>query len=315
MKKITTPLVLYILLCLFNSCSKTTSNRITDLGSDQKGILKKTQTNDDALPAYKSLNGVDETVAKQKITYFYNHIEDYKNPASGSLWFSKEVVGGIIKVFDSDPQIDGFRIYFAGEPSTATGFNLSVILVATKEIGADLSLPIQSGKKHEDFYLNTSLYDLFKSESIQGKNDGTQNAGAKLYHQGNTVIDNSGCLIMPHDISVDYAEKMVANFQEPHTITTHSEWFDRTLLDNIASNPHYNGIRIYFARHPKSNDPYKSDKDAFVITATAANPLHPELTTDIFGCRTKMTVNSESSSGTSGTPPQDNGELCPSHCN
>jgi hypothetical protein len=311
MKKNVSPLVLCLLFCLYSSCSKTATSNQAKLSSAQK----EKQFGNDALTVYKSLNGIDEKAAKDKITYFYNHTEDYKNPEYRSVWFSKEVVAGIIKVFNSDMQIDGFRIYFAGEPATTANSNLSVILVATKEAGIDTSLPVQSGKKHEDFYLNTSSYDLFALQSIGGKFEDSQNSDAKLYHQGNPAIDNSGCLIMPHDITVDYAEKMVGNFQLPHTITTYSEWFDRALLDNIASNPRYNGIRIYFARHPKSNDPYKSDKDAFVIAATGSDPLNPELTTDIFGCHTKTILNSDGSNGTSGTPPQDNGELCPNHCN
>ncbi len=261
-------------------------------------------------PILKSLNGIEQGKARNMINYFALHTGNFK-PNSNTVWFSEKVIAEIVNVLNSDPDIDGIRLYFAGE-SVATGPpKLSFVWVATMEDGPDEVAPDQSKTRHKDIYLDDSKYTLFKTTGIEGTSNDTELDGMRLYKPGSSGRNDPTCPYLPNNIEISYAEQMVAGFKAPHVIDSHGEWFDRNLFLAIAETADYSGIRIYYAKHPATAIyDYYNGRDAFVITTTGKDANN----SDEFDCKTtdryiKYFINKNRF-----TPPKDNGELCPNHC-
>jgi len=306
-----------MLLTVLWSCKQTGTKKAASDSTASEA--KKALT---AAPAkvYRSLNGIEQGEARKMIDTFAKYQNEAKIQIPKSVWFRKEIVNEITKIFIANPQIDGVRIYFGAQLPKTASLKLSLILVATTKAGRDTSKPYQSTDKHADLYLDESLYNLYKLPSIEGVVcDGKGKGGARLNYPIPGGVGGIGCQALPHNISVDYAKKMVDHFESNHAINTTSEWFDRGLFQVIDSTD-YTGVRVYLGRHPASPNPYYGNRDAFLFTTTQGKD-----TTDNFDCtittkyvelynerypNNKHRVNIKFFS-----PPQDNGELCPNHCN
>jgi hypothetical protein len=260
-------------------------------------------------PVLKSLNGIEQGKARNMINYFAMNTDKFV-PNSNTIWFSESVVAEIVNVLKSNSDFDGIRLYFAAEGFPANP-KLSFVWVATMEDGADEVAQEQSKMRHKDIYLDASKYQLFKLSDIGGQASIIESNGMLLYKPGSGGSNDPSCPELPNNISIKYAEDMVAEFKTPHVINTHGEWFDRNLFLALAGTPHYGGIRIYYAKHPTPPIyPYYKGRDAFVITTTAKGVNN----TDVFDCATRDLYNKYFFNKNRFTPPKDNGELCPNHC-
>jgi hypothetical protein len=277
---------------------------------EQSGSANRTAAAGTQRPVLKSLNGIEQGKARNMINYFALHTGNFK-PKSNTIWFSDAVIAEIVNVLKSDPDIDGIRLYFAGESVAAGPPKLSFVWVATMEDGADEVAPDQSKTRHKDIYLDDSKYQLFKTPGIEGKPSDTELAGMRLYVPGSGGQNDTTCPYLPNNIEISYAEQMVAGFKTPHVIDSHGEWFDRNLFLAIAGTTNYSGIRIYYAKHPATAIyDYYNGRDAFVITTTGKDADN----SDEFDCKTKDLYIKYFYHKNRFTPPKDNGELCPNHC-
>jgi hypothetical protein len=287
-----------------------------------------------------SLNGIDSATSIAMITHFQNNKNRDTVPVTTSVWFSREMIHDIVILLVAERKTqtarrgtgadsldttmdltDGIRIYFASDPTVNTvPLKTSVILVSTKDCGISLDSPAscKSGKRHHDYYTHLPNADLFKVGSLSGQlcNGNNNCIGDSLYTTGVNYIDDPNCSVLPHNISRKLAEQMVHGFGN-HPINTTSEWFDLFFWEALDENLIYSGIRIYFSTHPKTPSQYTSLRDALVITTTKFD-TETGTNVDYFDCPTSATYRAKYNSahlGTSTSPGQDNGELCPFNCN
>ena len=120
------------------------------------------------------------------------------------------------------------------------------------------------------------------------------------------------CTVSPHDITRAQAEDMVQHFGKA-VYKTKSEWFDIAMVDSLRKamdTGKSDGIRIYFSRNVEGADTTISNKEAVIwVTTKGMTYGTKKIHKDSFDCG-KSSLGKDK-----GGDPQDNGELCPTHCN
>jgi hypothetical protein len=209
-------------------------------------------------------------------------------PVPTSVWFSKNMIHNMVTLLSTEKapggqKADGVRIYFA----YVNGQN-TILLVSTYAYDHD---NVPSKTKHQDYFDHDVDKDLFKnSGNIAGEvcHDYSPNNlcdnGAQLFQNCPTPcpVDancNTGNL---HYITRKYGQSMVWNFGTD-TIQTKSEWFDLDLFEQIDAENDYDGVRIYFGKHSDS-DLIFPNKDVFVIVTTKTG-LVADTHIDNFNCK------------------------------
>jgi hypothetical protein len=303
-------------------------------GSQQESSSSRPASTQAATAAGRSLNNIDEHSALRMIEDYVSRGPKDTRPKPKSIWFSKDMIHNIVFLLHEeikarlaqDPHAtdlpDGFRIYFASDTAVLTyPLKTSVILVSTKDNGPCISVKAcKSGRKHIDYYDHSLSADLFHMGDIAGQpcDGGSGCTGAALYR---TCFcgDDLTCPSLPHNLTREFAEEMVQGFKRRAAgLLTSGEWFDLGLLEAIDEDTtkRHNGIRIYFARNPKSDD-YESERDAFVISTTEYKSASGN-TEDYFDCGIAATYRRKylkKFPDKAFSPGKDKGELCPDNCN
>jgi uncharacterized protein YraI len=315
MKKLVFAISIAFIVLITISCKQNPSEKANSKASPQTG----------AQTIYATLNGIDAVKAATMMGYFNGIKGMDKSPTQTSIWFDSNTVNQIVQLLDSEGA-DGIRIYYVSDTSVHVApFKNSIILVSTKSSGADVSVP--SGALHVDYYQHDGSNVLFGTLSAINGEVCYKNTcpGALLYTAcGPKCPGNSPCRPdNKHYIPRAVAEQMVASFGT-HPVNTVSEWFEIGMFEAFARDKNYDGIRIYFATRLKQAGLEYSERDGFVITTTVAGSNGSHV--DDFECKTsnaflngyksnhqyfvnKKIVAPFTDNG------QDNGELCPTHCN
>ena len=313
--------------------------------------LRSRLKDSDAMNYKITLNGVDSTdAAKMKSDYLTYRGQDSR-PERETFWFSRTAILHMYNLLTAEQAqekaygidsgqrgfTDGIRIYFVSDMTQSKcHIANSIILVSTKNAGPDDSVP--SGAHHKDYYTHSKKDILFSNlDSISAQwspHDILKNWGQNLYNGClNCNVIASCDTDKPHYITQLRAHKMVKQFETKGPLTTTSEWFDYNLIKDLATDAVHDGIRIYIARHPKTlmNGHADTDamKEAFIWVTTKPDRLNKTAHDDYYDCTTtehyflnfaaKMKRKGRNpydgdggSGGTSGG--QDNGEICPTHC-
>jgi hypothetical protein len=287
----------------------------------------------------KTLNGIDSIDAMRMKTNFKSNKGFDKKPAKESIWFPKKTIINMVSLLDEERKAekldrctkgvtDGIRIHFVNDGSYShRKMNNSIILVSTKYYAPNDKAP--SGANHIDYYKHAANAGLFSEtkDDLRGRIS-KMNAidifnPKDLYNIYNVffrVFPQKDTCIGSHYLSRSQANKMVNQFGR-NSIKTTSEWFDLDVFRKIANETKSDGLRIYFARHPKSfrkkDDPDKY-KEAFVLVTTVPliigrDTFHKDnyicLAIEDNICRTKNIARVSEGGG------DDKGELCPDACN
>lgn len=299
-----------------------------------------------------TLNGVGWTVSDAMQKHFIAERGQDKNPIQKSFWFDSNALHLMVTLLnkeikqelDTTPNrpdtTDGVRIYFVSDTTVSSGqLNNSIVLVSTRNNGTDVSVP--SGAFHRDYYYHDKSDPLFKNlNEIKGapsiKPGAITTDGQNLY---NNIYfgtgDNTTCAD-PHYIGRRRAHKMLGQFGLD-AIRTTSEWFNINLLRSFDNEKSHDGFRIYFTRHPKQYTfrlglrrvtllDTDSLKEAFVLVTTQHKRFPRDRHEDYFNCLSTNhyydmpnVVNwfkrHPQLLGAGGSGGDDNGEICPSHCN
>ena len=278
----------------------------------------------------KSLNNIDSSTAQAMIAKFNSLHSADKTPQVCSYWIPKATLHNIVSILNKEKQgktgigaTDGIRIYFAYDLAANSGNLINrIILVATHDNGVFSG----STRKHKDYYYHNASDPLFSMSNYGSTfigNSTNSVPGALLFEVCSNCVDNPNCPPSSHSISRASAETMVHNFyQHPHPIQNYSEWFDLNLLNYLDNDLTSSGIRIYIASSNTSSSwliPSSTISDRFILTETSIDPI-TKANTDNFSCSTTTAITSLATTasgtgnGSSGTPPQDEGELCPQNC-
>jgi hypothetical protein len=274
---------------------------------------------------YKTLNGVDQASADTMIRNFQATMTTDTRPVILNFFLSKDMLVKIVKLLDDEclaegnavHKTDGVRIYLAKKTRTSP---ITLLLVSTID-----STITDSNKwcKHHDYYAHSLKEDLYRYAPLPIIScDKLGNCpGAELYHSCGCPDDTS-CYFPdhPHYLRRSVAEAMVQACHD-HALTTKAEWFDKDMLKALSKDSKCQGIRIYFATHPK-NDPITIDEnmDALVITTTHKDLIDTTIYRDYFDCKTLQSYFETSLKLHPNwylhplSPGQDNGELCPNNC-
>jgi len=306
-----------------------------------ESILKARLTKDSDAVNYKiSLNGVDSTDAFKMQAQFLTYRDQDKYPTRETFWFNRTAMLNIYNLLTKEREYesahgisefskgftDGIRIYFASDTSVSKGHLInSIIMVSTKNDGK--YPPAPSGYKHLDYYSHSKTDILFGNlRVIRGEpsqRNILKNKGQNLYNVCAYCDTTPPCdTTKPHYITQRKAHNMVSHFGT-HPISTKSEWFDYNLIKDLALDDVHDGLRIYFARHPKkfkSKPDTNAKKEAFILITTRVDNNNKTGHDDYFDCQTTGQYfglfDKENLTGGSVTAGgQDNGELCPDNCN
>lgn len=302
----------------------------------------------------KALNGYSRFDAITMIQNFKDKNSQPTSKQAYSVWFSEKFIKAVSKLLEDEklnpsiagmPKADGIRIYFARDANGA----INVVIVTTYDTGI-INLKTNSDY-HEDYFEHSSMADVFNLKDASGQLipisgevcTGVACNGAKVYATCPPSIcpDDPSCPQGPHYLTRKQCEDMAQGFGT-QKVNTVSEWFDSDLIKTLANDPKpgFDGVRIYFARHPVNDIKY-SGKDAFVIVTTQTTGSG-QIRQDYFDCGTtaryftqkeaesqklkgarsfkriqplkkkaRVNHNAKATSRTSGS---DNGELCPDNC-
>jgi hypothetical protein len=306
--------------------------------ADSVTHAKKTISPDSLLRI--TLNGIDSARADTMKKNFLAYRGKDKRPIQQSVWFDSVTINRMVRLLNKEIKeqltenpnrtdtTDGIRIYFGSNtPSKKGRLKTTILLVSTKNAGIDNTVPSQA--KHADYY--THPKDILFSGNINSINGLTlprqwfNIRGENLYNIYISGTDVATCKD-PHYISRGRAYKMVNQFGKD-TIKTISEWFDIKLFRAFAADIVHDGIRVYFCKHPQN---YKgaidtdSTKEAFVLITTRYKKfLGKVYHNDYFDCTTtqQFFFNNKRLSYWYKRHPlvsgggDDNGEICPTHCN
>ena len=293
-------------------------------------IIKASAQNSDA---FISLNGIQQSDAEKMITQYDSLKGQDTHPNRQSVWINKTTLDLMVALLLKEQQAcedhvhctDGIRIYFASSLSKSSGrLNNSIIIVSTYFSAIDANAP--SGAHHTDYYNHNGQDPLFKNlNAIKGRvyRKTFYKRGEILYDSCTNCETDIDCKTDdPHYITSGKAKKMVSNFGQK-AMTTNSEWFDLGLLQAFADNKQLDGIRIYFSRHSVGDtSPHQdvSDKDALILVPTEPHGMWPFADhKDFFDCSItngylKKYYSKHHLFNLAGAGGDDNGELCPSHC-
>jgi len=332
MKKV---LLIFGIVTTIMSCNSNKNKKTTDTARAGSSVNTPPPTND--TPLLITLNGIKKADADKMFQQFLNYRSQDIKPTQKSIWFDSVTFHRIVALLNKergpDPvsgpdkygQTDGMRIYFVSDTTINSGkLNNSIILVSTQNAGPSDSVP--SKARHHDYY-NHEDNILFHEnpDTLKGiaSTRYPHNWGENLYIFGIYKDDVSSC-DEPHYTSRKRAYEMVNQFGKG-PITTKAEWFNIGLLRLLDSTPH-DGIRIYFCRHPQTynNKPdTDANKENFVLVSTHTHTfLRKPYHADNFNCKASLGFFKEKNNwdwyrehlfqSTGGG--DDNGELCPSHC-
>jgi hypothetical protein len=246
--------------------------------------------------------------------------------ARKSFWMDRDALSKMVNLLEAelkkdqsakpptDPDklsnlTDGIRIYLGVDlSSSGPQLDLQLLFVSTKDNGQDLSNS-QSGRCHKDNYIHDTKHPLFGLSGFVVPCFGNC-PGALLYQKNE---DPNHCDVKPpHSIKTSVAEEMVDEFVKDHLIVTEGEWFDLGLWQMFNKIPGISGVRIYLARHTSTSNP--SMMDAFLLTTTK---LIGNDHVDDFSCHDDILEEYKKLYESKYGPrllTQDNGELCPTHC-
>jgi hypothetical protein len=274
-----------------------------------------------------SVNGAKQADSKSYVQAFHDHW--YSSSASGhkntQIWVRTDVLTAIVALLDYEAlhgivKPDGVRIYFSGISESSMEDNL--LIVSTYYSGDEPGPNGTTIKIHTDYFEHSQskIQNINTVIAANGAtaiyHDDNDTNGALLFNTCNCDNPTPCSISTGHEILRSKAENMVKHFKG-YSCQTKSEWFDLTMLDKliqILNKEGDDGIRIYFARNLGDIDPTDKDKAEFIITTTksftpsgSTNSIHQ----DNFDC--SQMAFSEGKKKLKG-PGQDNGELCPSHC-
>jgi hypothetical protein len=276
-----------------------------------------------------SLNGIPQDEAIKMFNFYQQNRGQDTQPTRQSVWIKGEDLKNIIDLLKKekkeDPDqvhsTDGVRIYFASKIGYGNGsLNTTIIMMPTKYLRDTIINTVTVGLHHD--YFKHAPADSTMLASIKDKIYKKH----RYYRQGEGLYDpctncDVPCPIPnpnPHYIDRKQAEEMVKNFGN-EAMKTNSEWFDLRLLDELANDNRYDGMRLYFAKHGPNDPDVKGqivkDKEALIWVPTVRVPklLFFYEHQDRFDCDAAKNYmlkffNAVSPGG------QDNGELCPSNC-
>jgi hypothetical protein len=292
-------------------------------------------------PVEITLNGIKKADADKMFCHFLKFKGQDKSPVKKSIWFDSVTFHRIVVLLNkergADPangvpdrfgQTDGMRVYFISDTTISSGkLNNSIMLVSTKNNGPSTSVP--SKARHLSYYEHDAKDILFteNANTLKGITSTRypHKWGENLYLFGIYKDDVSSC-DEPDYTSRKRAYKMVNQFGND-TIRTEGEWFSIKLLRLLDRSQH-DGIRIYFCRHPEKNGKTADtdvNKENFVLVSTQLHThFGKSYHADVFNCKATHAFFMEKNNlewyrhhkfyGNSGGG-DDNGELCPTHCN
>jgi hypothetical protein len=206
------------------------------------------------------------------------------------VWFDIKVISRMVDLMASEKgpnnePIDGIRVYYG----TAANNQNTVLLVSTYNTGKtdDYGITI-----HQDYFNHADSNVLFKTQGINGvpNNDGSSDGSAVLYSSCGTPCSIDRICNSPpgslHYITRKHGEDMVQTLSIiASKFNTNCEWFPLCLF-NIIDATKYDGIRIYYGKHPADDGPLH-DRDTFVIELTQPYTIpgtHTTISKDIFDC-------------------------------
>jgi len=268
-------------------------------------------------PTDITLNGIPADAADGMVTDFNDNNTSGDNWTT--IWLSKTWVNEISALLDKEQNAAGsksygFRLYFAKK---ANGKN-TIIIVSTEN-------------NHNDYFQHTSAFldDLRANPShiaqniIENYNGNGANGdpGERFYDDSYDCSSSVPCVATQYNnMDCTTAHGAVQYFRDhpdhpgnSQKISTTSEWFPLSLLDGLAkelkTTPTLtikpDGVRIYFARNQKTH------RHFFIFVPTQANLLINGSHIDNNNCFGNNTATKKDSLLFS---PNDNGELCPTHC-
>lgn len=290
----------------------------------------------------KSLNGFGEIDAINMILHFKELNSKPIKQSGTAIWLSNKVIEAICNILTTEnidraknklSLADGIRIYFASDLNYDS---TTIIIVSTYNTGV---LNEETGLTfHNDYFEHSSTDPLFQTLKDYPPMVCTRSTpnGAFLFDPtitATSVKDDPNCdESNKHYRTYSQCYNMVTSFGY-FAVNTTGEWFDLDLLLSFAkesaNNKHkYDGIRIYFGRHPGNDLTMYPNKDAFLLVTTEA--ANGGGHSDYFDCSTAnsfLQTKNKSSKNLKGNQPsnksisnlfkngQDNGELCPDNCN
>lgn len=252
----------------------------------------------DTMPADAfTLNGLN---AKEANTMADGFTEN-GNASSTTLsyWLSEQWVDNAYAIlFKENPEADGIRIYMGLQDGKST-----IIITPTQEVG--MSASATSGKDHKDFFIkdNAFIHTNAAHDSAEYK----PSVGASLYNPKMKCTDDGCGIELTNHISCDSAQTFVQAFMKHAiTINTFSEWYPKSLIENLYNELHAanaakvnaDGIRMYIGRNGAGRDTF------IIVTTKTENGVH----TDYYECYYK-------GKGHHGRGDDfDHGEECPTSC-
>jgi hypothetical protein len=278
-------------------------------------------------PTDITLNGIPADAADGMVTDFTD--DNTSTDKWTTIWLSKPWVDAMSALLDKE-QSDagsnsyGFRFYFAKK---ANGKN-TIIIVST-------------GDGQEDYFEHTSAFldDLKANPShialyIKENYNGNGNAGdpgERFYDDSfNCSGISTPCIFtIGNNIDCEVAHGAVKYFRDhpdhpgnSQKISTTSEWFPLSLLDGLeeelqtpaTSTVKPDGVRIYFARDQTTH------RHFFILVPTQANLQINGSHIDNYDCFgnnsaiKKNAIVNHNDIRPNYISPNDNGELCPTHC-
>ncbi|SEO08269.1 hypothetical protein SAMN05192574_105237 [Mucilaginibacter gossypiicola] len=255
-----------------------------------------------------TLDGIPMVKAKTMIDEFKSVGWDQLVPQRTNYHISAKMFKAMIQMLVNERKaegvavhpIDGIRIYFIKDPYSMTG--PLITFVSTRRDSTQWKKDT-SRSVHQDYYQHSGSDPLFKLPNLTAEVFHDDNKkGALLYKR--TIFTRKYCFWASDYVRRDTAEMMARAFAKglKPTFNTYSVWYRLELFENIASNSFDGGLRLYVANHIK----YQKDRNTFLIIPTKRD-VSKKRYVDDFSC--------DSVKAFFVTPANDNGELCPHHCN
>lgn len=273
----------------------------------------------------KTLNGVDETIARRMIDTFCKHYKTDTSSKSMSVWLDTNQLYNIDTLLQSEiatKNTNGIRFYFVYD-TLANGQRTNKVIPLI--ISTKIRTPSDPTKSiYQDYYDHTaSFLNTMLGHPFENNADSALQQGASLYDSKPPVKDvcnTPSVHYLPDSVAYTWVQRHRDNGQTNQStpLNTRSEVFPLCFFHNLVQairKQKLSGLRIYLARgYIQSIDPGLM-RDVVVL-----EPTQPSNNVDYYKCLEDFYpfCTSDTTKIRPGEHPfggYDNGEMCPNSCN